>query len=81
VWLQSRIAIDPGATVVVTPSALYFGEVPVVTPEPEVWILMLLGLTAFILWRRGFARLGNSKFADGIAPNLTSVKELPFNCT
>jgi len=55
--LQSRIAIDPGATVVVTPSALYFGEVPVATPEPEVWILMLIGATAFTLRKRGFAWL------------------------
>jgi hypothetical protein len=58
VWLQSEIAINPNATVSLTPSVINFGEVPVVsTPEPAVWILMLMGLMAFALWRRGFARL------------------------
>jgi hypothetical protein len=56
-WLSSTIAIDPGATIVITPDALDFGEVPVATPEPAGWILMLMGLTAFTLWRRGFARV------------------------
>jgi len=43
--------------VVITPSSINFGEVPLATLEPEVWILMLIGLAAFSLSRRGFARL------------------------
>jgi hypothetical protein len=56
-WIQSNIAINPDAHIVITPERLQFGEVPVVTPEPAGWILMLMGLTAFTLWRRGFARV------------------------
>jgi hypothetical protein len=57
-WSQSTIAINGFASATLTPSSIDFGEVPVVTPEPEVCTLMLMGLTAFTLWRRGFARLG-----------------------
>jgi hypothetical protein len=50
VWAQARLATNPDATVSLTPSALNFGEVPVQTPEPEVWILMLLGLAGSMIW-------------------------------
>jgi len=43
VWAQSKIAIDPAASVIISPAALYFGEVPVTTPEPEIGLLVLVG--------------------------------------
>jgi hypothetical protein len=56
-WLQSGIAIDPGASIGITPSALYFGEAAVVaTPEPDTLILvavaLVLGLACGWLWLR-----------------------------
>jgi hypothetical protein len=56
-WLQSGIAIDPNASIGITPSALYFGEAAVVsTPEPDVWILvavaLIIGLACGWLWLR-----------------------------
>lgn len=56
-WLQSEIAIDPNASIGITPSALYFGEAAVVsTPEPDVWILvvvaLVIGLACGWLWLR-----------------------------
>jgi hypothetical protein len=44
VWLQSTIAINPDATVGITPSRIDFGEAPVNTPEPSVMLLFVLGL-------------------------------------
>jgi hypothetical protein len=49
-WLSSTIAIDPGATVGITPNALFFGseivqesgQVPV--PESSVLVLLCFGL-------------------------------------
>jgi hypothetical protein len=49
-WAQSRIAIDPGATIGITPNALFFGseivqesgQVPV--PESSVLVLLCFGL-------------------------------------
>jgi hypothetical protein len=51
VWEQSRIAIDDRATVSITLGSLDFGSQPVVTPEPEVRILMLMGLAAIVTRR------------------------------
>jgi len=52
VWIQSRIAINPDATVSVTPSALFFGEIavsdPVSTPEPSVLLLFWLGFACVV---------------------------------
>jgi hypothetical protein len=52
VWIQSKIAINPDATVTVTPSALDFGEVlvsdPVSTPEPSVLLLFVLGTACLV---------------------------------
>jgi hypothetical protein len=50
VWSQAMLAVDPNATVSLTPDAINFGEVAVATPEPEVWILMLLGLAGSMVW-------------------------------
>jgi hypothetical protein len=47
VWSQASTAINPNATVSLNPSAINFGEVPVQTPEPGEWILLLTGLAAF----------------------------------
>jgi hypothetical protein len=45
VWAQSRVAIDTTLTVGISTDSLYFGEQPVVsTPEPDVALLLLLGL-------------------------------------
>jgi hypothetical protein len=52
VWAQSRTAINPDATVVISPASINFGEAPVQTPEPEVWILMLLGLAGSMIWAK-----------------------------
>ena len=53
-WYQSIIAIDPKASVLITPSHLDFGEVqvvPVQTPEPGVAVMMQIGAMAmFGLW-------------------------------
>jgi hypothetical protein len=53
-WAQSTIAIDPGATVGITPNALYFGseivqesgQVPV--PESSVLVLLCFGLVLLV---------------------------------
>ena len=50
VWAQSRIAIDPQATVSLNPPSLDFGSQPVTTPEPEAWVLLLIGVAAFVIW-------------------------------
>ena len=42
-WIQSRIAINPDATVSVDPSAIVFADTLVATPEPSVLVLMVLG--------------------------------------
>jgi hypothetical protein len=62
-WLSSTIAIDPGATIVITPDALDFGEAPVATPEPAGWILMLIGLAA-VVTRKVFSPLFIHQFAE-----------------
>jgi hypothetical protein len=46
VWAQSRIAIDDRLTVSFTTGSLDFGSEPVATPEPQEWILILVGLAA-----------------------------------
>jgi hypothetical protein len=51
VWIQSRIAINPNLTVTFTPGSRDFGDVPVATLEPEVKILMLMGMATFALLR------------------------------
>jgi hypothetical protein len=56
-WLQSGIAIDPNASIGITPSALYFGKASVVsTPEPDTLILiavaLIIGLACGWLWLR-----------------------------
>ena len=72
--IQSTIAIDDRVSITLTPDHIDFGAVPVVAPEPEVWILMLIGLGAFSLSRRGFAWLRESHDSlASIAPNLRSV--------
>lgn len=43
VWAQSTVAIDPNAGGVITPSALYFGDVVIATPEPGIGIFLLTG--------------------------------------
>jgi hypothetical protein len=44
-WLQSDIAIDPGASLGFSPTALNFGARDVVaTPEPAVWLMLLVAL-------------------------------------
>jgi uncharacterized protein (TIGR03382 family) len=51
VWAQSRVAIDPNATVSLDPGTIDFGQVPV--PEPPVWTMCLAALTTFSwLWMR-----------------------------
>jgi hypothetical protein len=52
VWIQSRIAINPNLTVTLTPASLDFGNVPVATPEPAGWILLLTGLGACAIRNR-----------------------------
>ena len=48
--LQSTVAINPDASVSLTPSSINFGEVPVTsTPEPTVLVLLALGLLALML--------------------------------
>lgn len=54
VWIQSRIAIDDRLTVTLTPGSLDFGSQPVVTPEPEEWILILMTLTALVVARSAY---------------------------
>lgn len=49
-WLQSDIAIDPGASIGITPSALYFGEVNVATPESPMWMLIIAILVLVGAW-------------------------------
>lgn len=44
VWQQSRIAIDTRVSAVLDPTAIDFGEVAVVTPEPGTILLLLAGL-------------------------------------
>lgn len=47
---QSTVAIDPNAGVGLTPTALYFGFVPVTaTPEPALGWLLALGTIGFLL--------------------------------
>jgi len=62
-WLQSRIAIDPNASVTITPSSLYFGEVAVSTPEPLAWLLILtamfVGLVALFVAKNLFGGPSN----------------------
>ena len=54
-WLCSTIAINPDATVVITPSSLDFGSVEVQNPnqvpvpEPAVLLLLCFGLYLFCL--------------------------------
>lgn len=44
-WLQSSIAIDPAASLVITPSALWFGEQPVTaTSEASAGVLLLVAI-------------------------------------
>jgi len=53
-WLQSTIAIDPGASIGLTPTAIYFGDVAVTTPESPTWIVVIIGLVligAYYGWR------------------------------
>jgi len=58
-WSQSTIAINGFASATLTPSSIDFGEVPVATPEPEEWILLLTAVAAFALLRAGlrFSRI------------------------
>ena len=47
---QSTIAVDDRVSVVITPAALDFGEVPVATPEPSVfWFLALGTIVLFVV--------------------------------
>jgi len=48
VWIQSHIAIDPRLTVGFDTAAINFGEQPVVTPEPRVLLLALIGLALWL---------------------------------
>jgi len=48
-WLQSTIAIDPGATIGITPNALWFGDVAVATVEPSTLIYLLVGLAGLAI--------------------------------
>jgi hypothetical protein len=51
VWAQSTIAIDPNAGAFLSPTALYFGEV-VVTPEPGIGLMLLVGGFALLAVRK-----------------------------
>jgi len=53
-WLQSTIAIDPGATIGISPSALWFGEQAVATLEPGTWMLILVSLVGFAIGYYGW---------------------------
>ena len=44
VWDQAEIAINPNATVSITPSFINFGEVEVRTPEPSALLLLIGGI-------------------------------------
>jgi len=60
VWLQSRLAINPDATVIVTPSSITFADAPVSTPEPStVLLLFVLGTACLAGYAiaRGFGSL------------------------
>ena len=50
VWTQSTIAINPDATVSLTPTSLDFGkELVVSTPEPSLLLLLALGSVCLLL--------------------------------
>jgi hypothetical protein len=67
VWLQSTVAIDDRVSVSLTPGSIDFGSEPIVTPEPGEWILILTGLTAFVM-TRGLLRR-STKVMDCGAPS------------
>jgi len=51
--LQSTIAIDDRVSVVITPSFIDFGNVPVSTGEPGVFLLVAAGYLVLLATRRG----------------------------
>lgn len=54
VFEQSRMAVDTGASVLLTPSSIDFGPTPITTPEPStLWMLLPLALIGL---RFAFAR-------------------------
>jgi hypothetical protein len=53
VWDQSIAAVNPNASISVSPSSLNFGDVPVATPEPAIWLLCVAALGVFC-WLRKF---------------------------
>lgn len=52
-WTQSRIAIDPNASIEITPKALEFGAVNVVEPNPitEITLGIVVGAVALFVSR------------------------------
>jgi hypothetical protein len=70
VWIQSHIAIDPRLTVEFDTTAINFGEVPVSTPEPMTFVLVLMGL----VWL-GVVRWSNRQsMADRIVERVRAYK-------
>jgi hypothetical protein len=45
---QSTIADNPNVSITIAPSRLDFGDVPVSTPEPSFWLLLVAGIG--LLW-------------------------------
>jgi hypothetical protein len=77
VWFSAETAVNPAATVSLTPSAINFGEVPVQTPEPEVWILMLLGLAGSIIWANLLAfKMRNLSNRSGLSCRFGTIQQL-----
>jgi len=54
-WAQSELATNPNATLEFSPSSINFGDVPVATPEPPLWMLALAALVV-VSWCRTLKR-------------------------